>query len=129
MRHLNDFKMSNDVYRGVEEDAVSLERLSPRPPKHRPKTFFGKLAGQAGSRRRSTGQEFLHSKSLPSVSPSGADSEPQVRRVTRSQSNANAGTFKAQWADALISQQVSNDVKIKSDSVLTLSLESLCKPP
>ena len=68
-------------------------------------------------------------KSQPSVSPLVADSEPHVRRVTRSQSNANAGTFKAQWADALISQQVSNDVKIKSDSVLTLSLESLCKPP
>ena len=126
MQHLNDFKMSNDVYRGVEEDAVLLERLSPRPPKTR---FFGKLAVQASSRRKSTGQDFLRSKSLPSVSPSVADSEPQVRRVTRSQSNANADAFKAQWADALISQQVPNDVKIESDFVLTLSLGSLCKPP
>ena len=129
MRHLHDFKMSIDVYRGVEEDAVLLEQLSPRPPKPRSKMFFGKLAVQAGNRRKSTGQEFLRSKSLPSVSPSVADSEPQVRRVTRSQSNANADAFKAQWADALISQQVPNDVKITSDSVLTLSPGSLCKPP
>ena len=124
----NDFKISSDVYSGVEEDAVSLERLSPRPPKPRPKLFFGKLAVQAGSRRKSTGQEFLHNKRLPSVSP-GTVSEPQVRRVTRSQSNANADAFRAQWADALISQQVSNDVKIESEFVLTLSLESLCKQP
>ena len=121
--------MSDDVYRGVEEDAVLLERLPLRPPKPRRKMLFEKLAVQANSRRKSTGQDFLRSKSLPSVSPSVADSRPQLRRVTRSQSNANADAFKAQWADALISQQVSNDVKIKSDSVLTLSLGSLCKPP
>ena len=82
-----------------EEDGLSLEGLSPRPP--RPRQFLKKLAF---ARRKSTGQEFLHSKHLSSQSPTVADPELQARRVTRSQSNANVHTFKAQWAEALVSQ-------------------------
>ena len=84
-----------------EEDGLSLEGLSPRPPRPRQRKFLEKLAF---ARRKSTGQEFLHSKHLSSESPTVADPELQVRRVTRSQSNANVHTFKAQWAEALVSQ-------------------------
>ncbi|KAF6232286.1 hypothetical protein HO173_009391 [Letharia columbiana] len=85
-----------------EEDGLSLEGLLPRPPRPRRKMFLEKLAI---GRRKSTGQEFLHSKHLPSGSPVVADPEPQVRRVTRSHSNANVHGFKAQWGDALVSQE------------------------
>ena len=84
-----------------EDDGLSLEApegVSPRPPIKR---LFGKLAI---GRRKSTGQEFLHSNHLPNGSPTVADPESQARRVTRSQSNANVYGFKAQWADALVSQ-------------------------
>ena len=85
-----------------EEDGLSLGGLPPRLPRPR---FLGKLSV---GRRKSTGQEFLHSKHLPSGSPTTTtvttDLESQSRRVARSQSNANVHGFKAQWADALVSQ-------------------------
>lgn len=87
-----------------EEDGLSMGGLSPRLPRPR---FLGKLGV---GRRKSTGQEFLHSKHLPSGSPTTTttttttDLESQSRRVARSQSNANVHGFKAQWADALVSQ-------------------------
>ena len=87
-----------------EEDGLSLKGLSPRLPRPRQKTFLGILA----TRRKSTGQEFLHSKDTPSGIPPVADPEPQRGsqggRVTRSQSNANVPGFKPQWADALVLQ-------------------------
>ena len=91
-----------------EEDGLSLGGLSPRLPRPRQKTFLGKLGI---GRRKSTGQEFH----LPSGSPTTTtttntstttttDLESQSRRFARSQSNANVHGFKAQWADALVSQ-------------------------
>ncbi len=115
-----DVSMSSD---DEEEDRLSLGGLSPRPgprpPRPRQKTFLGKLAM---GRRKSTGQEFLHSTSLPNASPITADpdgSESQGRRVTRSQSNANVLGFKNQWADALVSQLVSIHVKTTANLALT----------
>ncbi len=85
-----------------EEDMLEFPHgVSPRPPRPRQKLNFGKLAV---GRRKSTGQEFLQSKHLPNGSPTVADPDSQARRVTRSQSNANVCGFKAQWADALVSQ-------------------------
>ena len=88
-----------------EEDGLSLGGLPPRLPRPR---FLGKLGV---GRRKSTGQEFLHSKHLPSGSPTTTttttiitDLESQSTRVARSQSNVNVHGFKAQWADALVSQ-------------------------
>ena len=86
------------------EDGLSLQGLPPRMPRPRQKVVFGKLTI---GRRKSTGQESLHSKSLPSGSPIvgiSDESDLQERRVTRSQSNANVHAFKTQWADALVSQ-------------------------
>ena len=97
--------MSSDEDEEVFEDGLSLGGLPPRPPRSRQKTFLGKLTI---GRRKSTGQEFLHSKHLPSGSPVIADPVPQQQqqsiRVSRSQSNANVHGFKVQWADALIRQ-------------------------
>lgn len=88
-----------------EEDGLSMGGLTPRLPRPRQKNFLGKLS----IRRKSTGQEFLHTKHLPTESPTLANPEsrsPDSRatRVARSQSNANVLGFKAQWADALVSQ-------------------------
>ncbi len=88
-----------------EEDLLEIPHgVSPRPPRpplKRQKLNFGKLAV---GRRKSTGQEFLQSKYLPKGSPIVAEPDSQARRVTMSQSNANVYGFKAQWADALVSQ-------------------------
>ena len=96
-----DVNMSSDEDEEVEE-GLSLGGLPPRPPRPRQKTLLGKLTI---GRRKSTGQEFLHSKHLPTESPAIADPVPQQStRVSRSQSNANVHGFKLQWADALICQ-------------------------
>lgn len=110
-------KMSSD------DNEEGLCTALPRPPRSR--QILGNLIG----RRKSTGQELLNSRRLPSGSPTFADPESQATRVTRSQSNANVHTFKAQWADALISQYVETDVYITLDLGLTMPLESPCKPP
>lgn len=101
--------MSSDEDEETFEEGLSLGGLPPRPPRPRQKTFLGKLTI---GRRKSTGQEFLHSKhlpSLPSESPANATANAvsvpqQSTRVSRSQSNANVHGFKVQWADALICQ-------------------------
>ena len=95
---------SDEDVEAFEEEGLSLGGLPPRPPRPRQKTFLGKLTI---GRRKSTGQEFLHSKHLPSGSPAISDPVPQQKqstRVSRSQSNANVHGFKVQWADALICQ-------------------------
>ena len=94
--------MSSDEDEEAFEEGLSL-RLPPRSPRPRQKTFLGKLTI---GRRKSTGQEFLHSKNLPSGNTAIADPVPQqtTTRVSRSQSNANVHGFKVQWADALVCQ-------------------------
>ena len=94
--------MSSDEDDEAFEEGLSLGGLPPRPPRPRQKNFLGKLTI---GRRKSTGQEFLQSKHLPSGSPAIADPVPQKStRVSRSQSNANVHDFKVQWADALVCQ-------------------------
>ena len=98
--------MSSDEDEEAFDEGLSLGGLPPsKSPRPRQKTFLGKLTI---GRRKSTGQEFLHSirKNLPSGSPVIADSTvpQQTTRVSRSQSNANVHGFKVQWADALIFQ-------------------------
>ena len=91
--------MSSDEDEG---DGLSLEGVSsPRWAKPRQKRFLKNLAI---GRRKSTGQEFLQSNHLPSGSSAVAEPESLNRRVARSQSNANVHAFKAQWADAVVSQ-------------------------
>lgn len=98
----------------LSEDGDGEERfttLSPRPPKKL--KFLGTFIG----RRKSTGQELLYSRHLPNGSPTVANPDPDpdidpfshVGRATRSHSNASIHAFKAQWADALISQYVKTD--------------------
>ena len=98
--------MSSDEDDEAFEEGLSLGGLAPRPPRPRQKTFLGKLTIGTLGRRKSTGQEFLHSKQhLPNLSPAIADPVPQQStRVSRSQSNANVHDFKVQWADALVCQ-------------------------
>lgn len=98
--------MSSDEDEDALEEGLSLGGLPPKTPRPRQKTFLGKLTI---GRRKSTGQEFLHSTSqnLPSGSPVITDHpvpQQQTTRVSRSQSNANVHGFKVQWADALICQ-------------------------
>ena len=92
---------SNEDEEDVLKTPGAPHGVSPRPPVKRQKMNLGKLAI---GRRKSTGQEFLQSKHLPNESPTVADPVSQAIRPKRSQSNANVYGFKAQWADALVSQ-------------------------